>query len=173
MLRGSSQARPGGRRPTRRYAPLLGWLAAAVVLAALAFIVGRPSGEQDRNPATPAPSDGPVEIEFGSGLDSASGKVTDPTRRFGPGATFAYSVTLPVAFEADAALVKVVRLDEGRSEVQAPTAEPIDATGRTFGVTFPADRVLDAWGPGEYEMTITLRAGGPIVARGRFVLLGP
>ena len=56
-------------------------------------------------------------------------------------------------------------------EVQAPSAQELAPGTRTLGVTLPAERLIDAWGAGEYRMRIYVSAGGPVVAEGDFSLV--
>jgi hypothetical protein len=179
-----SQARPSQARPMaaeRRGGPgprartWLGWGAAALGVAVVAFLVGRAGSEAGLPSPTPSPSAaGPLPITFGTALDPSSGEATNPTDRFRAADPIAYSVRLPAAPGVATILVEIARI-EGDQEtvVQEPSTQGIDASSRVIGFTFavPTSEVLAAWGPGDYEMRIYLPGGADPIAAGQFSLV--
>lgn len=164
----------GGRRPGpgTRARIWLGWVAAAAGIAAVAFFVGRAGTEIGLVSPSPSPSIvTSLPIAFGTALDPASGKAIQLTDRFRAGDSFAYSVELPAAPGVDQILVEIVRFEGGtETVVQQPDEQGIDATSRIIAFNVPTTRLLDAWGPGSYEMRIFLADPDP-VARGSFTLV--
>ncbi|MGH2455919.1 MAG: hypothetical protein ACRDHD_06645 [Candidatus Limnocylindria bacterium] len=179
MVRRRSQARrrlPDARprRSAPQRATLLGWGAAAALMVAIAFIVGRPATEQGVLGASPDPTPTPpLAIAFGTGLDGATNRAVGATERFRSGDPFAYSVTMPGPAGVDAILVQVTRLEGARRVVvQEPSVQHILPEPRTFAFQVPTDDLLAAWGAGDYEMLIFLEeAAAEPLARGRFTLI--
>jgi hypothetical protein len=174
-----SQARPmaaerrGGPGPRAR--TWLGWAAAALGVAVVAFLVGRAGSETGLPSPSPSPSaTGPLPITFGTALDPASGEAIQPTDRFRVGDGIAYSVRLPAAPGVDSILVEIVRLEADRETVvQEPARQGIVPTSMVIGFTFavPTSDLLDAWGPGVYAMRVYLPGGVDPIATGRFTLV--
>lgn len=163
-------------RSRRRGPPpsLVGWAAAAGLMVAVAFMVGRPGQEQELLASTPPPTaPPPLEIVFGTALDPDTNVAIQRTNRFRAGDPFAYSVTLPTAPGTDQILVEVVRLGEQRRVVQEPSVQRILPEPHTFAFQVRTDDLLAAWGAGEFEMRIYLNAEGSPLAIGRFTLLPP
>ena len=152
---------------------ILGWTAAAGVLVALAFIVGRPGSEQEVLSSTPSPTPTPpLPIVFGTALDPASGIAIGSTNRFRAGDSFAYSVTLDAPPGTDSILVEVDKLSvDARSVVQEPSVQHILPSAPTFAFQVQTEDLLRAWGDGTFEMRIFLAAGGDPLAVGTFVLI--
>lgn len=177
MVRRRSQAlrrmTAGGRRPVPPTRSVLGWAVAGVALIGLAVIVGRPSGEQQTfGGASSAAPIASHDIVFGTGLDSGTNEPRGITRRFGADDTFAYAVTLPDPPGVAEVLVEVVRVEGGEETVvQEASVLEVQPHQLTIGFQLPADRLLAAWGPGDYEMRIYLAADEPATARGRFALV--
>jgi hypothetical protein len=166
------EARP--RRRTPRGSSLLGWAAAVGLMVVIAFIVGRPAGEQGLLSATPPPTaPPPLSIAFGTGLDPATNTATGRTDRFRGGDPFAYSVTLPSPPGIEEILVEVVRLGDPPQVVQEPSVQRILPEPLTFAFQVRTDDLLAAWGAGDFEMRIFREAGGAPMAVGRFTLLAP
>jgi hypothetical protein len=151
------------------------WVAAGVLLVALAFIVGRPAAESSVLGGTPPPSaTPPLAIAFGNGLDPATNVAIDATQRFRSGDPFAYSVTLAAAPATDTILVEVARLAGAqRTVVQEPSVQKILPEVRTFAFKVSTDDLLAAWGAGDYEMRIFFDAAEPPFAVGHFTLIEP
>jgi hypothetical protein len=174
------QARPmaadrrGGPGPRAR--TWLGWVAAALGVAVVAFLVGRAGSEAGLSSPSPSPSiTGPLPITFGTALDPASGEAIQPTDRFRDGDPFAYSVRMAVAPGVDTILVEIIRLnDNGTETIAQPLADGeqgIVATSPIFAFKVQASKLLDAWGPGVYAMRIYLPDGADPIATGRFTLV--
>jgi hypothetical protein len=175
---GGSQAMPTAGRlrrgPGPRARTWLGWLAAVVGVAIVAFLVGRAGSEVAIASPTPSPSAAPLSITFGAALDKVTGEATQLTDRFRADERISYSVHLATAAGVDHILVEIVRLDSPKGTVvQPPSRQGIVATSRIIAFTFgrPTSTLLDKWGPGEYEMRIALPNGTVPFATGRFTLV--
>lgn len=179
--------RPGRRRQARPMASprsagpppgaraWLGWVAAAGGVVVVAFIAGRAGTEVGLPSATASPaSSGPLAIIFGATLDPDSGEALNPTDTFRAGDPFAYSVRLPSAAAIDSMLLEVVRLEAaGEVTAQAPREVGIDATSQVISFSILVSDLLEAWGPGDYEMRMYLGSGTVPTAVGRFTLVEP
>ncbi|MDQ2933840.1 MAG: hypothetical protein M3R49_02470 [Chloroflexota bacterium] len=168
-------ARPpsgGPARPGPRARILLGWAAAAALVALIAFVVGRPS--KDAGTPEPSPSGATtVPVVFGTALDAGSGEATQPTDRFAAGDLFAYSVRLAAPVGRDAVQVEVLHVDgDTLTVVQAAAAQAVSAESRVIAFSVPADALLKAFGEGEFVMRIYRDPGQAPVAEGRFRLIG-
>ena len=167
-------ARLSARRSLQN-STLWGWLAAGVLLVALAFVVGGPAAEQGVLGGTPSPSQpSPLPIRFGQGLDPDTNRAIHRTRRFRSGDRFAYSVTLARSAGTADILVEIRRLQEsGTTVVQPRSVQHILPEVRTFAFSVRADDLLAAWGAGSYEMRIFIGNGDTPLAVGRFTLIAP
>jgi hypothetical protein len=163
--------RTGSAAPQTR--TVLSWAAAALLLVALAFIVGRPGAESGVLGGTPSPTAAPpLPIAFGTALDADTNVAIERTDRFLAGDPFAYSVTLAAAPGTDTVLVEVARVVAGvRTVVQAPSVLNIEPEAPTFAFQVLTDDLLGAWGPGDYEMRIFFDDAEPPFAVGSFTLV--
>lgn len=176
MVRRSGQARPGesGWRPSGRARAAGVWAVVAAAVVILAFVVGRPPDGQAGRTTTPGPS-GPSDpagpsLVFGTVLDPQTNVATGAVDAFGVADTVAYSLTLPEPLSVAEVLIAVDRVGGGdRVQVQEPTSQQVDPARTTFGVAVPAERLLAAWGPGTYRISVSL-ADGATLATGRFTL---
>jgi hypothetical protein len=160
-------------RPAADRRRWLGWVAAAVVIGAIAFVIGRAgldAGVPFGNPSgSPSP---PLAIRFGLGLDPVTGAVANPTTRFRIGDRVAWSVRLTRAVGTDAILVEVIRLDgTARTTVQPPTSRAVHPEATLIAFRDRASQLLAEWGPGNFEMRIYAAPGAPPIAIGRFTLV--
>jgi hypothetical protein len=148
------------------------WAVVAGAIVILAFIVGRPSDGQAGRTSTPQPSRSEEpSVIFGTSLDPQTNAAVDPVSAYQPGSTVAYSLTLSEPLAVTEVLIAVDRVSPGeRTTVQEPTAQEVDASRTTFGVAVPADRLLESWGPGTYQLSVILVAGEQPIASGRFTL---
>lgn len=164
--------RRGGPGPRAR--TWLGWGAAALAVAAIAFFVGREGSEVGVASPTPLPSDATLVVIFGTALDPVSGQAIQLTNRFRAGDTIAYSVQLPAAAGSDTVLVEIARL-EGSTEtvVQQPAEQGTVATSRVIAFTFAVTtgELLGSWGPGDYALRIFLPGSADAIATGQFTLV--
>lgn len=170
------QAAPmvGGRRrgPGPQQRTWLGWAAAAIGVAVVAFLVGRAGSEVEISSPTPSPSAAPLSIRFGTALDPVTGEAIQPADRFRAGDQVAYSVRLPAAPGVDKVLVEIIRLEgDTGTIVQAPSKQGIVATSPLVAFEVPAANLLDAWGPGSYAMRMYLSGATDPFATGRFTLV--
>jgi hypothetical protein len=176
--RSQAQRLQAARRSARRSlqsSTLWGWLAAGVLLVALAFVVGGPAAEQGVLGGTPSPSQpSPLPIRFGQALDPDTNRAIHRSRRFRSGDRFAYSVTVARAPGTADIQVEISRLTEGgRTVVQPRSMQHILPDVRTFAFAVRADDLLSAWGAGSYEMRIFMGNGDAPLAVGQFTLIAP
>ena len=156
-----------------------GWIAAVLLIAGIAVVVGLFGGDADSGPLGASPSaSGSVAtgtIAFGSSIDQAIGGVAagTATDRFVAGDTFAYSVALS-GTSPDPVFVEVRRIGGGLAEiVQAPVdgRQPLEyPPALAFDV--PADDLFEVFGPGEYVMLIYADPALDPIAEGSFILVG-
>jgi hypothetical protein len=180
-LRQRSMARPRGRGARIDLSPrarlIGGWLAAVLLILLIAAAVRLFGGNADGTAVDPTPggsASSPLPIAFGTELDvdrvvaSAS-----RTERFVPEDLFAYSVA--DAEPASRVYVEVRRTAGGPIEqVQAAVdAQAVPGGPATIGFTVPAANLFDAFGPGTYEMRISLEPEGQPIAVGTFELIAP
>jgi hypothetical protein len=153
-----------------------GWLAAIVLVLGIAGAVrifgGNADGDAVLATPSPAPSTALYEITFGTEL--GDDRVVPPsveTNRFVPDDLFAYSVAEAPA--ATRVYVGVRRIAGGPVEVVQPATEAQDVPDgpATIGFRVPAVNLFEAFGPGTYEMTITVESGGAPIAAGTFELI--
>jgi hypothetical protein len=155
-----------------------GWLVAVLLVLGIAGAVrflgeSADAGSPDASGAE-GPAGSPHPIEFGTTLTPERlVPVEARAASFTRGDTFAYAV--PDAEPAVEVFVEVRRVDGGPTALvqEAVEAQAIPDGPALIGFTVPADVLLDAWGPGAYEMGIHLAPDGPAIARGRFVLVEP
>ena len=179
---GRSMARPTGEGralpdPGPRTRVILGWVGAAVVIAIVAFIVGRPAGDANQagalGSASPSGAAQPLTIAFGTSRDATTFAATEPTTTFRRGDAFAYSVELDAAVGVDTIYVRVDRVGESPETVQAWSEgdQVVDPSLPVISFQVPADALLDVFGAGDYEMRISLAPAGSILAFGQFRLV--
>jgi hypothetical protein len=160
---------------------IAGWLAAAAVFIVIAVVVGILGGNADGTPVAPgtsatASASAAATVRFGTALDAASGMVSAEaeTNRFAAGDTFAYSVEAEGTVPATV-YVGVERTAGGAQEVvQSATEDGLqDVPDGAIAIAFtvPATNLLDAFGPGEYRMTIFTDPTAAPIAEGTFVLV--
>jgi hypothetical protein len=143
-------------------------------LVALAFVIGGPAAEQGLLGGTPSPSQGPgpLPIRFGTALDPESNRAVHRTRRFRAGHSFAYSVTLDHRLNTTEVFVEITRMEGGeRVVVQERAPQRIQPALRTFAFQVRTADLLAAWGAGDYEMRIYLKATAAPLAIGEFSLI--
>ena len=178
---GRSMARPVGEgphlpEPGPRGRVILGWVGAGLVVAVVAFIVGRPASDANEagalGSASPSQSSQLLPIAFGTARDPSSLEVTAPATTFRRGDPFVYSVHLPEA-GVDTIYVRVDRTGEAPLTVQdwSDGEQRIDPTLAVISFEVPADSLLDVFGPGDYEMRISLEPNGELLASGTFRLV--
>jgi hypothetical protein len=166
-----SRPRRGGRRPAS--SRWLGWIAAALGVGAIAFIVGRAGLDVGLAGPTPIPAvSGPGQVLFGRALDPATGTAIGGVNRFRAGDGMAYSVQLSSVAADTKMYVAVVRLD-GSTEttVQAPTEVATVVVGHLFGFRPSAAVMLGVWGPGTFVLRIYTDPTAAPLATGRFTLV--
>jgi len=153
-----------------------GWLAVLVLVLLIAGAVRLFGGNADGSAVLPTPSPSVdatlLSITFGTELGPDRLVVgTSRTDRFTDLDTFAYSVD--DAAPADVIFVAVRRTGGGTPElVQAATeGQAIPGAPANIGFRVAAAALIEAFGPGAYEMEIHLAAGGPAIARGTFQLI--
>jgi hypothetical protein len=152
-----------------------GWLAALLLVLGIAAAVRVLGGNGDGSDILPSPSGDVLDpIVFGTALDEQRLVPADAvTSSFVREDTFAYAV--PDAEPASTVYVEVRRVAGGPAEVlQAPTdAQDIPGAPARIGFSVPAANLLDAFGPGSFEMRIFLDPAAEPIAAGTFELGGP
>ncbi len=150
----------------------LAWVAAALGVGLVAFLVGRAGLEAGLPSPTPSPTVADrLPITYGTARDPVSGEAIQLTDRFRDGDPFAYSVRMPAAPGVDTVLVEIIRLNADGTETvaQPPSEQGVVPTSRVFAFEVRTATLLEAWGPGDYAMRIYLP--GAVVAEGRFTLV--
>lgn len=162
--------------PGPRARVVLGWIGAAVVIAVVAFIVGRPAGDANQPGAlastSPSGAAQPLAIDFGTARDATTLEITEPVSTFRRGDPFTYSVRLGAPVSVDTIYVRVDRVGESPETVQdwSDGEQLVDPTLPVISFQVPADALLDDFGAGDYEMRISLTPPGSILALGQFRL---
>lgn len=115
-------------------------------------------------PPTPAL---PGTIVFGSELNGER-QVVAPVDTFTPEVAFAYSVTMPDTFGADAIENEIAKITDGEATIVLERqGVPVEAGSTAFGyVIGTAGDLLGQWGPGDFEWRVYI--GDAMVARGTF-----
>ena len=178
---GRAMARPTGEghglpEPGPRARVILGWIGLAVVIAVVAFIVGRPPADANQPGAlaSTSPSGGaqPLTITFGTARDGTSLAVSEPASTFRRGDPFAYSVQLADPIGVDTIYVRVDRVEESPETVQdwSNGDQRLDPSLSVISFEVPSDVLLNDFGAGDYEMRISLTPAGSILALGSFRL---
>lgn len=171
----SAYRHPRTRRSGRRSAPSrwLGWIAAALGVGAIAFIVGRAGLDVGLSGATPIPTaGGPGQVLFGTALDPSTGEAIGGINRFRADDAMAYSVRLSSTPAGSSFFIEVVRLD-GSVEItmQEPTETAAQVVGSVLGFRPSAAAMLATWGPGNFVLRIYTDPAAAPVAAGRFTLI--
>jgi len=163
---------PGSAPPRWPWPSILGWAAAALGVLAAFWVSGLAGSDAELRSASPSPSpDEPLPIRFGTRVGSA-GEAQPLTTRFRAGDAFVYSVRLPNPPGRDTVRVEIVRVEgEQRTVVQEPSAQGIDPTTRIFAFEVRAVDLIEAWGPGEYDMRIFWPGADDPFAAGHFMLV--
>lgn len=178
MARPTTEGR-GLPEPGPRARVILGWVGAAVVIAVVAFIVGRPAGDANQPgalaSASPSGAPQPLAIDFGTARDELTFAITEPVSTFRRGDPFTYSVQLADPVGVDTIYVRVDRVGESPETVQdwSDGNQRVDPTLMAISFQVPADRLLEDFGAGAYEMRISLEPAGSILALGQFRLEEP
>lgn len=174
--------RPDGEERLRlppKARPFVGWVAAAVIIVGVAVVVGLLGGNADGTAvvptATPSPSAAQAaeEIRFGTALDPATQEVAADaeTDRFLESDMFAYSFR-PTEAPPTTVWVEVRRNADGSGEaVQPPAPHGLAEDAMVVAFQVPAANLFADFGPGEYQMRITLEEDGAPVATGSFELV--
>ena len=180
-------ARRPGDGPRRSFTPnqrrLAGWAVALALVVGVAVAVSLLGGNGDGASVAPegsasSPAASVAEIVFGTAIDQATGEVATTSRvaRFQADDSFAYSVR-PVTELPDRIYVEVERTAGGPLEIvqaiPSPGAQPLPEDAEVIAFSVPAIDLLDAFGPGTFEMRIHLDAAADPVAKGTFELVDP
>ena len=110
-------------------------------------------------------------ITFGTGLNSTTREVTDPTTTFVAGTGFAHSISLTQTFAVNTVQEEVTRVGDG-TVVQARDKGSVQVTpsakvaGFKAGVT--TTKLIESWGKGEFVMRVY--RGVELLAEGHFTL---
>ena len=142
---------------------IAGWVAALVIIAGIALVVGILGGNADGAPVAPTPSASPTSdqaagIQFGTELDPATGEVAADaaTDRFVTSDTFAYSYR-PAEPPPSTVWVEVRRGADGSGEaVQPPAAHGLADDALVIAFEVPAAALFRDFGAGPFQMRIYL-----------------
>ncbi|MEO8510704.1 MAG: hypothetical protein ABI534_05625 [Chloroflexota bacterium] len=162
--------------PGPRVRVILGWVGAAVVIAVVAFIVGRPAGDANQPGAlastSPSEVAQPLAIAFGTAMDATTLTVSELASTFRRGDPFTYSVQLADPVGVGTVYVRVDRVGEPPETVQdwSDGNQTVDPSLAVISFQVPADKLLDVFGAGDYEMRISLAPAGTVLALGTFRL---
>ncbi|MDQ4035169.1 MAG: hypothetical protein M3153_04490 [Chloroflexota bacterium] len=154
-----------------------GWLAAVLLIAAIAIVFRILGGNGDGIVVGPSPSGSTGRsvpgIDFGTALDPATGQVAADARteRFAEGDTFVYSVP-PSGAVPPAIYVEVRRVGVAEPE-QPPVDDQPLPNPEVIAFSVPTADLLDVFGAGEYLMLIYADPDGDPIAQGTFELVGP
>jgi hypothetical protein len=183
-LRARAMARrPDGQRRlslSPRARRIAGWVAAIVIIALVAGFVRLLGGNADGTDVLPSGAASPgtdaaAAIRFGTGLDPATGEVSDEaeTDRFVEGDAFAYSYRPPEP-PPTTVWVEVRRGSDGEGEaVQPPAPHRLAEDARVIGFEVPAAALFRDFGTGPFQMRIYLVEDDPPAASGTFELIEP
>ncbi len=159
-----------------------GWLAALLLVAALAVAVRILGGNADGSAVLPSSSADPsamssastvAQISFGTAIDPVTGEVATATakREFTQADDFAYSVR-PTEPPPPTIYVEVRRTAGGPVEtVQVPSPQSLPEGAEVIAFVVPAANLIAAFGTGEFLMIVTATPEGPPIAEGPFSLL--
>jgi hypothetical protein len=117
--------------------------------------------------ATPGPAG---TITFGTGLDSTTREVTNPTATFVAGTGFAHSIKLTQTFAVNTVEEEITRVSDGKV-VQPRDKGSVQVTPNAMVAGFrvrDAAVLINAWGKGEYVMRVY--RGVELLAEGHFTL---
>ncbi len=117
--------------------------------------------------ATPGPAG---TITFGTGLDSNTREVTNPTATFVAGTGFAHSIKLTQTFAVNTVEEEITRVSDGKV-VQPRDKGSVQVTPNAMVAGFrvrDAAVLINAWGKGEYVMRVY--RGVELLAEGHFTL---
>lgn len=158
-----------------------GWLAALLLIAAVAVAVRILGGNADGASVLPSSSadaslsasgSGAVEVAFGTAIDPVTGQVAAGTERhaFTAADAFAYSAR-PAEPPPSTIYVEVRRTAGGPVEtVQLPSPQSLPDGAEVIAFVVPAANLLAEFGTGEFRMIITATPDGPSIAEGSFSL---
>lgn len=112
----------------------------------------------------------PGTITFGTGLNSDTREITNPTTTFVAGAGFAHSIKLSQTFAVNTVQEEITRVGDGKV-VQARDKGSVQVTPSSTIAGFrvrDAATLINAWGKGEYVMRVY--RGVELLAEGHFTL---
>ncbi len=128
---------------------------------------------------TPAPTPTPPPalpgaLAFGTGRNRSTCEITGQTDTFGPGTTFAHSITLNDAFGVGSVIEEISRVgaDGKETVVQSKQdgATEVSSKRKVTCYSVAANNLIRAWGAGTYVMRVF--RGDEKLAEGRFTLTG-
>jgi hypothetical protein len=159
-----------------------GWLAALLLIAAVAVAVRILGGNADGSAVLPSSSANPsaapsgstvAEVSFGTAIDPVTGEVAADTakRDFAPADDFAYSAR-PAEPPPSTIYVEVRRTAGGPVEtVQVPSPQSLPDGAEVIAFVVPAANLVAEFGTGEFRMLVYAAPDGPPIAEGSFSLL--
>lgn len=105
--------------------------------------------------ATPAPL--PGTLAFGTGRNRSTCAITGATDTFGPGTTFAHSITLKEAFGVASVVEEISRIADGKETVvQSKQDGETEVSSKRMVTCYSvsANNLIRAWGAGKYVMRV-------------------
>lgn len=114
----------------------------------------------------------PGRLAFGTALNQSTREAIDLTNTFGPGTTFAHSISMPAPFGVSTIFEEVVRVNADGSETvvqaRADGGLSVSASAQIAGFSVPADNLIRAWGAGTYVFRDYI--GADLIAEGTVTL---
>lgn len=129
-----------------------------------------PSGGSSAGPSVVGTPGQAGTITFGTGLDSTTREVTNPTTTFAAGTGFAHSIKLTQTFAVNTVAEEITRVADGKV-VQSRDTGGVQVTPSSMIAGFrlrDAAVLINAWGKGEFVMRIY--RGVELLAEGHFTL---
>ncbi len=129
-----------------------------------------PGGSSSAGPSVAATGGLAGTITFGTGLDSTTREVTNPTTTFVAGAGFAHSIKLTQTFAVNTVAEEITRVADSKV-VQSRSTGGVQVTPSSMIAGFrvrDAAGLINAWGKGEFVMRVY--RGVELLAEGHFTL---
>jgi len=115
----------------------------------------------------------PGQVTFGFDLNESTHEVVEVSDTFGPGDTFAHSISMPEPFGVDTIFEEVIRVEENGDltvvQARADGDLTVSPAASVAGFAVPASGLIDGWGVGSYILRDYI--GSELVAEGTFTLV--
>ncbi|HLE59837.1 MAG TPA: zinc ribbon domain-containing protein [Candidatus Limnocylindria bacterium] len=114
----------------------------------------------------------PGRLAFGTALNLSTREAINLTNTFGPGVTFAHSISMPAPFGVRTIFEEVSRVNGDGSETvvqaRADGDLTVASTAQIAGFSVPSDNLIRGWGAGTYVFRDYIN--GALVAEGTITL---